>query len=394
MAGKGTELVTTQTNTLAEMGGSDDWYSKQKTWLIEKGVDAPTSMMIIQFCFEQEVSELTGKSYVGVLRTFVNWLEPYGGLQYNLQEVTVRAYKDWLKAEHATSTARLYLTIAKKFIEWLAARGYLAYNTAALVKGIKGGASTHQRDALTAGEVGAIFDKKAADIADAEKAVAAAEKAAANVPVGKDDYKLSLAANFQLRRANTAHVKALRDSAIVKLLACGLRTIEVVRLDVGDLERKCGRWILKIWGKGRTGKDDSVNLPTEVRTAILAYLKARGNVEVGEPLFSATSNRNRNQRLETQTISRLAKRAMIEAGVDTTDRKVCAHSYRHMNATTALECGVDADSASKNLRHKSIATIEVYRHDLAALKNNTNDTVFAEIAAERAKARRKGNTAS
>ena len=54
---------------------------------------------------------------------------------------------------------------------------------------------------------------------------------------------------------------SLRDFAIVNLiLRTGLRTIEVVRADVGDITFKGNRRILRVWGKGHDTKDDFVVL--------------------------------------------------------------------------------------------------------------------------------------
>ena len=312
----------------------------------------------------------------------MEWLNEHGGLSYELSEYTVEDFKFWLTNKYENSTARLHFTVTKKFISWLAERGHIARNTGALVKSIKGDGITHKRDALTAAEVGAIFIKKIDNVADAEKAVAAADKIAADVANGRRNSRIRHKAAVQQRRANTTLLKSLRDLAIIKLLALGLRTIEVARIDTGDMKKQYGRWILRVWGKGRSSKGDIIILPAEARTAILDYLKARGAVKDGEPLFVSTSTKNFGERVQTQTISRLAKRAITETVNDADERILCAHSFRHANATIALESGVDNDSVSKNLRHKNAGVIEVYRHDLKIFKNKTNETVFGVISAE------------
>ena len=170
----------------------------------------------------------------------------------------------------------------------------------------------------------------------------------------------------------------LRDKAIFALLAaCGLRTIEVVRLKFGDIEKRRGNYTLRIWGKGRSGAVDTVNLPSECKRLIDEYLKTRGKIGAGEPLFVSTARSNHGQCLSTQVISRMVKRTFRAIGIDSP--RVTAHSLRHSNATLALDSGVDLDSVALNLRHKSTAVTAIYRHDQKILTNPTNSIVAGVI---------------
>ena len=65
----------------------------------------------------------------------------------------------------------------------------------------------------------------------------------------------------------------LRDIAIMNLLArTGLRTIEVVRADVGDITFKGGQRVLMVRGKGRDEKDNFVILTDKTYKPIAEYL--------------------------------------------------------------------------------------------------------------------------
>ena len=67
--------------------------------------------------------------------------------------------------------------------------------------------------------------------------------------------------------------RSLRDYAIVNLiLRTGLRTIEVSRADIGDVVRKRGKRVLKVWGKGADEKDAYVILGQPVWGPIQEYL--------------------------------------------------------------------------------------------------------------------------
>ena len=56
-------------------------------------------------------------------------------------------------------------------------------------------------------------------------------------------------------------IKAKRDYAIIStLIRCGLRSIEIVRADIGDVRKCNGTPVLWVHGKGRDSKDEYVVL--------------------------------------------------------------------------------------------------------------------------------------
>lgn len=290
--------------------------------------------LINQWIFESDVQPLTAKSYHAAAKVFVNWLTSNG---VTLSETALIDYREWLKLNRSTSSAKLYFTICRKLTAWLAKRGYIPQNYGDGLKGIKLDNSVHARDALT-------FDE--------------------SVEV--------------LESMTGGNEKALRDRAIMTLLiCCGLRSVECVRLDVGDIEKRRGVWTARIWGKARAGKVDTIIIPDEVKAVIDEYLKIRGKVSAYDPLFVSTSRRCKNQRLQTQTISRLAKRAFKGVGIES--KRIVCHSCRHFQATFALELGASLDDVSKNLRHKSVATTEIYRHDVQTFKNQSTRLVARAI---------------
>ena len=94
-----------------------------------------------------------------------------------------------------------------------------------------------------------------------------------------------------------------RDLAIINLcLRTGLRTIEVVRANVGDIETKGGQIILNVHGKGRDDKDQFVILTNKAQAPITEYLKARGIVlgklkpgQSAEPLLFQTATKTKGR---------------------------------------------------------------------------------------------------
>lgn len=156
---------------------------------------------------------------------------------------------------------------------------------------------------------------------------------------------------------------SLRDYAIVNLiLRTGLRTVEVVRADIGDITFKANRRILRVWGKGRDAKDDFVVLTDKAYNPIREYLSTRKGAKANEPLFTSDSHRNTGERLTTRTISGLCKSGLKAIGLD--GREFTAHSLRHTTAVTILKSGGSLTDAQTILRHTSPTTTQIYTESI------------------------------
>ena len=166
-----------------------------------------------------------------------------------------------------------------------------------------------------------------------------------------------------MRHVNRATFQGKRDFALLNLLVrTGLRTIEVVRANVGDLEPRGREVLLWVQGKGRDGKDEFVLLTKETHSPLLEYLSARGSLKETEPLFVSTSHRNANQRLTTRSVSRLVKSYLYQQGL--ASRRLTAHSLRHTAITLALVGGATLQEAQALGRHASVETALLYAHNL------------------------------
>ena len=185
----------------------------------------------------------------------------------------------------------------------------------------------------------------------------------------KKDFLSSTQSRQLLNQAKgNGKLKDLRDRAIIALmLSAGLRTIEVVRADVKDIRKINNQYYLYVQGKGRSEKAEAVLLAPQVYSLIQGYLKTRGKVKGNEPLFTSTSNRCKDSRLDTQTIRKMVKFNLREIGLDS-DR-LTAHSLRHTAATTMLLNGVKLEQVQMILRHKSILVTQIYNHAISRLQN-------------------------
>ena len=173
-------------------------------------------------------------------------------------------------------------------------------------------------------------------------------------------------------------LKGKRNYAIMTLMCVGgLRTIEVIRANVEDMRRLGDFTVLYIQGKGRKDRTEFVKLPGPVFDAINDYLKERCSVNEKDPLFISTSNRNRNSRLTTRTISGIAKQAMRKAGFDSP--RLSAHSLRHSAVTLSLLAGADLADVQSFARHSSITTTQIYSHAVDRINSSCENMIYDAI---------------
>lgn len=190
-------------------------------------------------------------------------------------------------------------------------------------------------------------------------------------PLSRDFKKDTLTREQAKRLLKEAYGETLqekRDYAILSLmLRTGLRDIEVVRANVGDIKPHSGVMVLFVHGKGRSEKDDFVVLADTLLADINRYLDARKNPSPADPLFISTSNRNKGGRLTTRSVSGIVKKALRNIGIDS--ERYTAHSLRHTSVTYALLGGATVEEAQKMARHADISTTMVYAHHIDRVRH-------------------------
>lgn len=173
-----------------------------------------------------------------------------------------------------------------------------------------------------------------------------------------------------------------RDFAIMALMStCGLRTVEISRANIEDMRTLGGLPVLYVQGKGRKDRTEFVKLPAPVQKAITEYLSLRGNVADTAPLFASCSQRNRNGRMTTRSISRIAKTTMRSAGYNSP--RLTAHSLRHSAVTLALLGGMPLQETQAFARHSNMNTTMIYSHAVDRIKsmceNVVSDMIFGRM---------------
>jgi len=166
-----------------------------------------------------------------------------------------------------------------------------------------------------------------------------------------------------------------RDYAILMLfLNCGIRRSELVGLNLTDVYEDR----IRVVGKGN--KERFVYFGSACRKAIDAYLEERTQKVLTDnrALFGS---RNGN-RISTDAVHRLVKKALLQAGLDST--QFSAHKLRHTAATMMLSGGVDVKTVQEVLGHENLNTTQIYTHientelKLAAEANPLSKLDFSE----------------
>ena len=151
----------------------------------------------------------------------------------------------------------------------------------------------------------------------------------------------------------------IRDFAIMMLVArLGLRSIEVARLELRDVDWRAGELIVR--GKGR--RQDRLPLPTEVGEALAAYLSGGRNPEGARQLFLTC--RAPRAPIRADLVGDVVERTCLRAGLP----HVGPHRLRHALAGELLRQGAGLLAISQVLRHQDLATTALYaKVDLSTL---------------------------
>jgi integrase/recombinase XerD len=275
--------------------------------------------LINEFIGDQDIRTNSADLYRRTLKHYFKWVSCEGLAMGEIQLMHIVKYKaDLLASGKSSLTVGTYITTVRRFYAWAEAKKYYPN----IAKGVKTPKRAQQfkKQPLTASESTELLNQ----------------------------------------------VSNARDLAIINLcLRTGLRTIEVVRANVGDIQTKGGQVILNVHGKGRDGKDQFVILTNKAQAPITDYLKTRGIVlgklkpgQGAEPLFISNSNKNKGERLDTRTIRRIAKNNLIGIGLNS--HYYTAHSLRHTTAVSILRAGGTLENAQGVLRHSNPATTQIY----------------------------------
>ncbi len=280
------------------------------------------------FIADQDCKPKTKQAYQKNLHQFFTWLTAN---DIQLSEVTREDVITWkgslIDQGKSTLTVSTYLSTIRRFFEWSETKKYYPN----IAKGIKAPKRKQgfRKYPLVKDQAKAFikyFETKAAGISNPEA-------------------------------IQPLNITAKMHHAIISLLIRnGLRTCEVIRADIQDLQIKGGRWVLYVQGKGYDDKGDCIVLKANTLETLNAYINVRGDRPGA--LFQSTSNRNAGGRLTTKTISQIAKEGLRAIGLD--QAIYTAHSLRHTCAYAMRKGGASPEQTQAALRHANINTTQLY----------------------------------
>lgn len=298
-----------------------DGITTQQTALSQKTTMDQLLQVAEMFLSEQSIMESSRGTYRYGLKAYFKWILSKGKELPTMTPADIVAFKEYLEGTKLSSlTVISYLQAVKSFYWWVESR-QLGENIAKRVR-----------------------------IKRAE---------------GKEFLKMHLREQ-ECRELletvyNSGKKNSFRDYCIINLiLHTGLRTMEVCRLDVGDIEYRMGRRIMKVWGKGHRGKDKLVVLTDEAFAPISEYLASRGRTRPDDPLFVTNGKGTRGDgcRMGPRSIQMICKENLRAIGLE--GHEYSAHSLRHTTAVLILKNGGDIKDAQRVLRHSSSDTTEIY----------------------------------
>lgn len=152
------------------------------------------------------------------------------------------------------------------------------------------------------------------------------------------------------QRCDTALGK--RNLALLLLVVrLGLRTVEVSRLELDDVDWRAGTVLIK----GKAGRQDRLPLPRQAGTALATYLRDVRPREASRRLF--LSNTAPCRPMSRWAVSHVVCRAVTRCGVRSQGG---AHLLRHSLAAELLHRGASMSEIGQVLRHTRASTTEIY----------------------------------
>jgi len=283
----------------------------------------PISNIYVKLFLASVQDRLRSKGSVSIYATVLN--RYFSSIKDDITRINKRtAGKYVLSPSLSDYTKRLYKTVLKSFCEWVLS--YQGFETSDLSK--------EQR--LIKSSLKRISAQSLKEVTSLRVTLPRS--------LTSTYHKDSLSEQQRKRLLQLA--KTSRDRAILSLMAWnGLRSIEVLRLSVGDLKLTQGR--IAVWGKGRSEKSkDIVKMSSTVKKEIANYLK-KESIKKGR-VFP-----NLDRAALDELVMRYFKKLRVKG-------KYTPHSLRHTAGQLMYDKGVLLEFIQKTLRHADLRTTMIY----------------------------------
>ena len=157
-----------------------------------------------------------------------------------------------------------------------------------------------------------------------------------------------------LNSGNGNEFNIIRNIAIVKLImGSGIRSEELINLDVNDLHLDEERPYIMVLGKGKIEQYDKVYVSKEAKECVEEYLIERN-------IFVRENNVESNGLFLSNERKRMSKTAITSFFMNYSDGTIFPHSLRHLVGTKLYEKTKDIVLVQKQLRHSSLETAAKY----------------------------------
>ncbi len=173
---------------------------------------------------------------------------------------------------------------------------------------------------------------------------------------------------------NNSSLQTLRDRLLIAIMALeGLRSVEVFRANVGDIQNSHSSPFLKVEGKR---KIKTVPLRPDLVSLLKQYLAARKEsgeeLERNSPLMISLSNQTKGQRLSRRGIEYIVDGYLEKTQLKYIDNQQSrsTHSLRHTAGTLGLAGGASLRQVQELLGHSDPKTTAIYAHVLERYENN------------------------
>ena len=282
-------------------------------------------------------------------------------------EELIAEYRAWLVVERglAAATVLRYETLARRFLgervtaddelgvadlSGVAVSAFLVRECARVSVGSAKGRVAELRSLLRFLYVRGLTELA---LADAVPPVAGWRETGIPQTLGRADVERLLAG------CDRSRLDGVRDFAILMLLArLGLRSVEVARLELDDLDWRAGEIVVR----GKARRQDRLPLPRDVGDALAAYLSLRGRHGARRVFLTLRApTRPIRADLVGDVVQRTCRRAELP--------HIGPHRLRHALASELLRAGASLIEISQVLRHRDLATTAIYaKIDLARLR--------------------------
>lgn len=311
---------------------------------------------------------------LGELRQLVSYLREVGAMapeseprELTPAEALIADYREWLVADRglAAATVRRYEKLARRFLGERAAPGqtrgvenlngaevsaFLVGECGRLSLGTAKGRVAELRSLLRFLHLRGITELA---LAESVPPVAGWRETSIPQTISRAEIERLLGG------CDRSRLDGVRNFAILSLLArLGLRSIEVARLELDDLDWRRGEILVR----GKARRRDPLPLPIDVGEALASYLSLRGAHEDRRVFLTL---RAPTRSIRAELVGDVVRRACARAGVP----EVGAHRLRHALASELLAEGASLIDISQVLRHRDLATTAIYaKVDLGRLR--------------------------